>query len=1787
MEAAAVDGEEVAPESLSIVLPDEPPKEELEPNLCRILLNRLEDFWRGERAMKSDEDEEAQQDLFSAMYRPKSYLRRRAPDEIEMVLTQLDHGALEMVKHSFMQNLDLPRFAEAIVRTGTYDAERVLAFVAGIIDLHLEVLRSQRERAAGSDDPAVNWAQFMNHFIESPEIAMFEGNEVGAQMGPKNVAGSDKLPQVQRSTFVDAAKHMGSFIHKIYWMPSLEMLTTVEGTESVYFWSPTVAWDVTRQVTPVLPPDFSDEFGRPLWTVLAVAWDNDAQDLVALLSNRLFVVWRLRNREKGQFQQKRELRFNASRAQGRNMGENHQFWKVHLTTIDPKTGEDLAEKEKRGNKEPKNESQARRERREARLAQEAAQQLDVWWNASMKCWVTGDVSGKLFLWDLREQGLVTVIKPTKVLMAHSKVVTSHLELSKFKFTTCSLDRSIMLWDIRNLSAPEVKIEDVTGSVLSQAYLPLFSSLVTVGCEKRVYVWSIDSTAYRGVRAKLSAHQANLLEVSAGQRVFFTLDEACTAILWDGATLASLQTVNVFSLAPRHAVVLPSFGRICLAGRRLNFFDGNEQGSIALGAAPTKEQLAKAKRLEKEGASLKDRAVPRWCGLAPSRGSMISATEAEVRLHSRISPGQSRAIFNAPEGDSISCFSACDALSFAVLGTAKGAIYFLKYRSGFALKVYPGRREDMEEWSAGGGGGGGGGGNAAAGAATGGLAQIADGTGMDAAAVATPVAGNVPSERAASPAGGSRAATSKGSGPANDGARAGSMQAVVADASAGAAGEESAPAAQASTASGQLQNSPTAEDLQKGLSSSITCVVIVEEQRRVYIGTGEGRVIIFSCDRDYPVLRWVANPDDASAVTCIHVAPWAEGVEVPDGEEPGLMAVGTQDGIVHIYSLANLRLAGSVNILRAIPEGASDANQHWGALRQIRMINHAPEPGLPITLLTVDSLSRVRFWGLKVHVQSGHLKELKLVLDAGQLQEGQCVPPEFGREVKERKRIEEERAKARAAAEAAAAKAKAAKEAGGELVEEDAKAKQAAAEAAAAALEKVPEGNELEGQPQAAEARFESTELVRFTAICSMPSGPLHLPVYPLDKQPYEGPTGAAAQIAQELEESPYFNAKLNKAKDGTSDFFNLTQPQSTTGIGVGKISLGKEEEEVPPEEFSGSDTDGDDEELTVRRFAEMPQLPKSAPAALAIGDSAAATAIRAAKEAAAIEHDLNQVGDGDTTVYMADSGGWIWCVDIAATLATARAHGSAVAVALDAAMVAKAAALNKAQGEKKTMRGSLRGSSMVGTLSDSRYSVVGAPVAPNISALISGGPQKEEVGMLVGPVPRARPEAVKIIGAWPAHTEGIASLVCAGNPSTLISVDNAKEVKVWSSTGDIWGHFSLRSVDGNQPATAVWPPPQVLAAQMSLMRMAKGLCRRMGFHVSESEKREAASAQRKSMSKTKALGRSGRSGGNLSPSEQAAARRAAKQKKAAAREAAKAAEAATDPALGGTEKTIKPDRFDPDVDGGSSSADGALDEESAAMLSTAGAAAPAGEAGAAEPAPAEEKAGAEEVAEEEAGAAEEEAGGADSAAEVDSQAPMDATTGSQMGGKKRRAFTNQQMREMIRNHAFSSGFTNYKQFATRPAPATPARRRADAGPDQLDLQRASFFGRSPSAFGVEIFNDKEGEAWDTGVRTLGKRSASEGALLKYAQSSADDMTRSVKHNLGVDVTTTTRRMIKKPSFVQRLDIGNVSSDPTNPSSATAQAVKKLVGSHSAGNVQLPLLSAGNQMAGGSKRGSNK
>ncbi|CAJ1418484.1 unnamed protein product, partial [Effrenium voratum] len=430
---------------------------------------------------------------------------------------------------------------------------------------------------------------------------------------------------------------------------------------------------------------------------------------------------------------------------------------------------------------------------------------------------------------------------------------------------------------------------------------------------------------------------------------------------------------------------------------------------------------------------------------------------------------------------------------------------------------------------------------------------------------------------------------------------------------------------------------------------------------------------------------------------------------------------------------------------------------------------------------------------------------------------------------------------------------------------------------------------------------------------------------------------------------------------------------------------------------------------------------------------------------------------------------------------------------------------------------------------DSRASI-GGPGSPSGASVVS---TEGQIGMLVGLPPKPRPEVVKVHGAWPAHAQPVASLVITGSPPALVTVDTAKEVKVWCTSGDIWGHFSLRRAD----ETAVWPPPHVLATQMALIRIAKGLCGRMGFHISKSEKLLAQRAMPK---------RSAQRG--LTAAErrqQISQRRAEKQRQVAERDAAIATKVPAEAPASAAPEVAKASIARSDDNGSSAqeSLDAGIDEELIAILVP--------DEGAA--LDAEEAKQVEEGAESDREEAEMQAEEAQAEAEAGSQAAAPGVT--------RRAFTAQQMREMIRGHAFSSGFHSYKQFASRPQPQDEGLRPRGKNAQDMEAQKRRFQSRNPNIFSVRLATDSEKEAWQLAKSC--NRSASEGTLLRYAQNRVEDMTRAVKKSLGVDVTKTTRHRMRRPSFVSNLDIGHVSQDPSNENSATGQAVKKLAGSRSA------------------------
>lgn len=167
--------------------------------------------------------------------------------------------------------------------------------------------------------------------------------------------------------------------------------------------------------------------------------------------------------------------------------------------------------------------------------------------------------------------------------------------------------------------------------------------------------------------------------------------------------------------------------------------------------------------------------------------------------------------------------------------------------------------------------------------------------------------------------------------------------------------------------------------------------------------------------------------------------------------------------------------------------------------------------------------------------------------------------------------------------------------------------------------------------------------------------------------------------------------------------------------------------------------------------------------------------------------------------------------------------------------------------------------------------------------------------------------------------------------------------------------------------------------------------------------------------------------------------------------------------------------------------------------------------------------------------------------------------GSEGGAKKpqrkRRAFSQSQLSEMVRNHAFSGGCRTYKQFSRKAEPEHKPR--ADSSLKELEAQRRIFYTRDADDFGVELLTRHEEEAWSSTTRGLGQRSASEGALLRYAHSAVDDMTRSVQRDLNIDVSRISRKQLRRPSFASHLDTWGVSPNPADASSATGQAVRRL------------------------------
>merc|ERR1712139_209217 len=111
------------------------------------------------------------------------------------------------------------------------------------------------------------------------------------------------------------------------------------------------------------------------------------------------------------------------------------------------------------------------------------------------------------------------------------------------------------------------------------------------------------------------------------------------------------------------------------------------------------------------------------------------------------------------------------------------------------------------------------------------------------------------------------------------------------------------------------------------------------------------------------------------------------------------------------------------------------------------------------------------------------------------------------------------------------------------------------------------------------------------------------------------------------------------------------------------------------------------------------------------------------------------------------------------------------------------------------------------------------------------------------------------------------------------------------------------------------------------------------------------------------------------------------------------------------------------------------------------------------------------------------------------------------------------------------------------------------------MGRSAFFACEANDFGVSFITKREIDRWERSTKGMGTRSSSEGALLRFATAGVQEVTRSVYQDLGVDVSKTDANMLKRPSFLARLDRRPEveQSFITDPSSSTAQVVAKLYG----------------------------
>ena len=174
--------------------------------------------------------------------------------------------------------------------------------------------------------------------------------------------------------------------------------------------------------------------------------------------------------------------------------------------------------------------------------------------------------------------------------AHKGRVTGFLELPHSElFLTSARDRSICVWDSRALTL-ETRLDTTAaggahekGACLAMAYIEQSASLLSCYASNcSIFVWNYEQNIMRGLKNKLSEHEAPVTALKTFENAIFSLDEKSFCKMWNATTFECIQTFGGYPLHADaiHVTTTPAV-RLCLVGARANWYRSNELADIQL------------------------------------------------------------------------------------------------------------------------------------------------------------------------------------------------------------------------------------------------------------------------------------------------------------------------------------------------------------------------------------------------------------------------------------------------------------------------------------------------------------------------------------------------------------------------------------------------------------------------------------------------------------------------------------------------------------------------------------------------------------------------------------------------------------------------------------------------------------------------------------------------------------------------------------------------------------------------------------------------------------------------------------------------------------------------------------------------------------------------------------------------------------------------------------------------------------------------------------------------------